>query len=144
MAELNPSWAIGEYRGDAKLCDVEYAGTIAAGDLLKITGWNSAGQPKVVKATADDKAHFVAVQNGDGKNGEIHDVLLCGFIKLGTPAHATDTNLTNLKDGKGVSLAAGTLAATGSTGAGVTFAYAWQGKPAVGDTGILVFFNPFG
>ena len=144
MAELNTDWAIGEYRGKYELCEAQYGGAIADGELLKITGFNTAGQPIVEKATGTDRVSLVAIQKGAGVSGDIKAVLKCGYIKLATPTHGADGNLTNLKDGLGVAILTGLLVGDDATNPSNTFGYAWQNKPAAGDFGILVYFDAFG
>ena len=81
MADNNPDWDLGEFRGTADCVEVEYdEDSISAGDFLQITGFNDDGQPKVKKQTAATNARFVATYDGD--DGDIRQVLRRGVVKV--------------------------------------------------------------
>ena len=83
MVNLSPDWLIGEYRGDnVKTMEVEFAGTIAEGDFIKVTGVNTSGQLKVQKQDGKTTPRFVCPRGENGVSGEIHEVLLLGPIKV--------------------------------------------------------------
>ena len=80
MADSAPNFKVGEIFEDSELHAVEYAGTIKAGDPLKITGRNAEGLAKVQKQTTTLKVRYCAVY--DGESGLITDALFKGTTKL--------------------------------------------------------------
>jgi len=87
MADTASDFKLGEFRDDAdnscELVAVELAGTVAAGDLLKITGANTTtGLLKVEKHTAKTSARYVVPTGQGGVSGDIKQVLRKGVIKV--------------------------------------------------------------
>ena len=80
MADTAPNWKVGEIFADAKLHAVEYAGSIKAGDPLKISGGNDEGLVKVQKQSGQTLARYVAVY--DGESGYKTDALFEGTTKI--------------------------------------------------------------
>ena len=97
---------IGEYAKGrhVELTAVEYAGTVAAGDPLKITGVADDGTTKVQKAGGLDTVRFFAIQGNAGVSGDVKQVLMRGYIYTGgtgkTTAVPNPGSPLRMKDGK--------------------------------------------
>ena len=90
MANVSESlgWDIGSYSHRAVLEEVELGGTnvtYAAGDVLKFTGINAAGQMIAQKITGSDQPRAVVAKGQGGSSGEIKAVVVSGdtVLKVG-------------------------------------------------------------
>lgn len=132
MADLNTDWALGEYRGDlVQTIEVEYAGTIVAGDLLVPNGVNSNGQLKVVKQTAATIPRFVCPQGSNGSAGDVKEVLLRGPIKVRIGG--------SVASGASVGVKANKVLAKGNDTSAI-IGWSMTSGAVDGDTGVI-FFN---
>lgn len=80
MADNNPDWELGEYRGHAETEAVKYGEDLSAGDPLKIVGYDSDGIAEVEKQTGATDCRYVALY--DGKDGEYKQALCRGVVKV--------------------------------------------------------------
>ena len=105
MTDFKTDWAVGEHRGPISTqIEVQYAGTIAAGTPLQVSGANSDGQVTVTTQTGANKIFGFALYAG--VSGDVLPVLKHGVTKATiTGAHSAGTNLA-VKDAKIVAFAA--------------------------------------
>lgn len=130
MADKNPDWKMGEYRGKTEREAVECGGTVTAGDILKVTGINADGQPIVQKHTAATTAIYVAPLQSDGVTGDIIEVVKKGIIKVNIGSNVTPGSLIKVKANEAVA------SATGASGNHIGFS---RVAGADGDEGIIDF-----
>ncbi|MCY4490444.1 MAG: hypothetical protein OXC46_03155 [Thaumarchaeota archaeon] len=131
MADKNPIWKMGEYRGMIEREAVEYGETINPGDFLKITGLNADGQPIVRKQTAATTAIYVAPLQSEGVAGDVKEVVCrAEGIKVKFGSNVAPGALLKVKANEAV--AVGTAASGNHIG--------WSRVQAVNDdTGIIAF-----
>ena len=81
MTDFAPNFALGEdVTKSAEYIMVEYGGTVAAGDALKVTGVNSYGQPIVQTHTGTLKARAIA--SFAGVSGDKKKAIYRGQTKI--------------------------------------------------------------
>lgn len=136
MTSTETDWALGETRGDlARTTNVEYDNTIKAGDGLTVTGQNSDGLDIVQKHTGKLTCHYVAMYGG--KDGEIHEVLVEGPVKV--------TFSGDVDPGEIVAPTGAKFAAYAAAGAvGPTCGYNGGTVRDDNDTGRIYFMGPSG
>ena len=128
MADTAPNFTVGFTFTDAELHAVEYAGTVAVGDPLMVTGGNAEGLVKVAKQTGSAKVRYVAVHAG--VSGYKTDALFKGTTKvLSTKKWAAGGNVA----GK-----AGVWEVQAS-GASSTCGFGYKGVVADGDYTLIYF-----
>lgn len=136
MTSTETDWALGETRGDlARTTNVEYDNTIKAGDGLKVTGQNSDGLDIVQKHTGKVTCQYVAMY--DGKDGEIHEVLVEGPVKVNFGGNVPIGAVIAPKAAEFIAFAA-------NAAAGPSCGYN-GGSPRIdNDTGRIYFMGPSG
>ena len=130
MADTAPNYKVGEIFEDCELVSAEYAGDIAAGDPLKVTGKNADSLPKVQKQTGMGKARYVAAYAG--ASGLITDVILRGTTKVKSIKKWAAGGLVSCHDG------GFEIDASGTTSIPVGYGY---GAVAADNDYTLIYFH---
>ena len=129
MADLAEDFELGEEFNDAVTTVVEYNGDIIPGDILKVTGVNDAQQHMVEKQTTNTDGAYIAIYSG--ADGELHEVILTGTVKVTFGASVTV--------GKKCAPKANKIYDTGTTGVGGNCGRIISNGAADGDTGLIYF-----
>ena len=134
MADTAPNFKVGAIFADRKLHTVEYAGSIKAGDPLKVTGANADGVAKVQKQTGQAAPRYVAAY--DGESGYITDALFEGTTKL----------VATKKWGAGGKIAAhdGNWEVQSDSDSSKSCGFSYDAQAADGDSGLVYFHGVVG
>ena len=137
MADFAPGWKLGETRSPPFCITAvaQYGGTIAAGDLLKITAGTN-GKITVTEATGDgDNVSAVALYAG--VSGDTRNVLVLGLVKVTSGTGIGAGAVVKSKAGKAV--ASGTASSSASS-----IGFNFGGAVAAANDTFILYFNPGG
>ena len=132
MADQNPDWELGEFRGsDCVIEEVEYTEDIAVGDPLEVTGYNDYGQAKVKTQTAAKNCRYVCPRGQAGASGDIKQVLHRGDIKI--------TASIAIAEGLSIAAKAGEFVLNSTSGSSNCCGFAKSDMGTANDTGVVNF-----
>ncbi len=132
MADLAPDYALGEDVNPetSELQIVEYGGTVAAGDFLKVTGYNADGNPIVATQTTTTASRFVAIVAG--ASGLVTQAIRRGITKV-TFGGAVVVTMS------AISVSANKAIAQALAGNGLGVGTSYETLAALDDTGLIYF-----
>lgn len=132
MTDLAPDYVLGEDVNPetSELLLVEYGGTVAAGDFLKVTGYNSDGNPIVATQTTTTASRFVA--NVAGVAGDVVLAIHRGITKI-TFGGAVVVTMS------AISVSANKAIAQAAAGNGLGVGTSFETLAALNDTGLIFF-----
>lgn len=139
MADQTPGFKAGEYTDQTILaaCSLKSGVTFAAGDLVKITGFESDGTPivdKLATNNATDEPRGVIVRQDNTEGGKRSTMAIFGHICVPVGGATTAGLKLSQKNGK--------VVPTGTSGeSNFKIGYAMGVAAAANDT-ILIWFQP--
>jgi len=131
MTSSHTKWDLGEVGTKYQITeDVEYNGTITAGDVVEIDGANDE-RPTVIKQAGNGSfAHGVAMESG--VDGDRKHVAICAKVKV--------TFGGNVAVGQPVSALNGKVVAAGTANSSQPIGINWGSAKEANDTGVI-FLN---